>query len=60
MMHTVIILLLVHSSIVNSFTLNIYHTNDIHARYDERGPSEGGKCNKPEKGKLSRRSSCKP
>ena len=26
------------------FKLHIYHTNDVHARYAESGPTEGGTC----------------
>ena len=40
---TVLALLSLFTTVL-PFTLDIYHTNDIHARYDERGPSEGGKC----------------
>ena len=30
----------------NEIKLRVLHTNDIHARYNQRGPSSGGKCDK--------------
>ncbi|XP_063692100.1 snake venom 5'-nucleotidase-like [Bolinopsis microptera] len=47
-LYTVTLLLTLPTAVL-PFSLDIYHTNDIHARYDERGPSEGGKCS-PDKG----------